>query len=76
LSCATEGQEPFDRILVTTGLKTAPEGLLDQLAKGGKLVAVIEDELTVFDKKIKRVSKKSVFPMSLPLIEAGKSKAL
>ncbi len=71
-----KGQAPFDRILVTTGLKTAPEGLLDQLAKGGKLVAVIEDELTVFDKKIKRVSKKSVFPMSLPLIEAGKSKAL
>lgn len=71
-----KGQAPFDRILLTVGVKSVPDGLFDQLAKGGKLVAVVGENLTVFEKAVKRVTKKVLFPMTLPLIETGKSKAL
>ncbi len=71
-----KGQAPFDRILITAGVKSVPEGLLDQLAKGGRLVAVVDDTLTIFDKAVKKITKKVIVPMSLPMIEAGKSKIL
>lgn len=71
-----KGQAPFDRILVTIGLRTVPDGLLDQLARGGRLVAVVEDELTVFEKARTKITETVIVPMSLPMIEAGKSKVL
>lgn len=71
-----KGQAPFDRILLTVGVRTVPDGLLEQLARGGKLVAVVEDELVVFDKARTKVTETVIVPMNLPMIEAGKSKAL
>ena len=71
-----KGQAPFDRILITVGLRTVPDGLLDQLARGGKLVAVVEDELTVFEKARTKITETVIVPMTLPMIESGKSKAL
>lgn len=70
------GQAPFDRILVTVGLRTVPDGLLDQLKRGGKLVAVVDGELTVFEKQARKISETVMLPMELPMIEAGKSKVL
>ena len=71
-----KGQAPFDRILITVGMIAVPDGLLDQLAKDGKLVAVVDGELTVYEKKSRRISETVIVPMTLPMIEAGKSKAL
>lgn len=70
------GQAPFDRILVSCGVRAVPPGLLDQLAPGGKMVAVADGMLTTASKARKRVDEKEIMPMSLPLIEAGKSKVL
>ena len=50
--------------------------LIDQLAPGGKLVAVVYDQLTRYSKARKKVAVETLFPLSIPMIEAGKSKAL
>lgn len=71
-----KGQAPFDRILLTVGVRTVPDGLIDQLAKGGRLVAVVDDELIVFEKARTKVTETVIVPMSLPMIESGKSKVL
>ena len=36
-----KGQAPFDRIILGYALRAEPDGLLDQLAKGGKLLACL-----------------------------------
>lgn len=69
-------QAPFDRIMVTAGLAEPPQGLLDQLAKNGRLVAVVSDELMIFDKATSKVTSRSLLPLIIPMIEAGKSKGL
>jgi len=71
-----KGQAPFDRILVTAGLKSVPEKLLDQLAPKGRLVAVVNEELRRYDKARTKVTETAIFELSLPMIEIGKSKAL
>ena len=71
-----QGQAPFDRILLTCGLKAAPEGLLKQLAPNGKLVAVVDDKLTVFSKARTKVTETVIMPLSLDMVEAGKSRTL
>ncbi|NNE58894.1 MAG: protein-L-isoaspartate(D-aspartate) O-methyltransferase [Hellea sp.] len=71
-----KGQAPFDRVLVTAGLKSVPAKLLDQLAPKGRLVAVVNDELMRFDKARTKVSETAIFKLTIPMIEAGKSKAL
>ncbi len=70
------GQAPFDRILLTVSVRAVPDGLLEQLAKGGKLVAVVDDELTIYEKTGSKFKEQVIVPMSLPMIEAGKSKIL
>ena len=70
------GQAPFDRILVSCGVRAMSSGLLDQLAPGGKMVAVADGMLTIASKARKRVDEQDVMPMTLPLIESGKSKVL
>lgn len=70
------GQAPFDRILLTVAVRAVPDGLLEQLAKGGKLVAVVDDELTIYEKSGSKIKEQVIVPMSLPMIEAGKSKIL
>jgi len=67
---------PFDRIIVTCSLIAAPDMLLDQLAPGGMLLGVIDGSLMRFSKARSKVSETELLPLSLPVIEAGKSKAL
>ena len=70
------GQAPFDRIILTCALRAEPAMLIDQLAPNGKLVAVVDDQLTRYSKARKKVSVETLFPLQLPMIEAGKSKVL
>jgi len=70
------GQAPFDRIILTCALRAEPAMLIDQLAQKGKLVAVVDGQLMRYSKARKKVSAETFFPLQLPMIEAGKSKAL
>jgi len=70
------GQAPFDRIILTCALRTEPAMLIDQLAPKGMLVAVVDGQLTRYSKARKKVTVETLFPLSIPMIEAGKSKAL
>ena len=70
------GQAPFDRILLTCALRVAPEGLLGQLAPSGKLLAVIDGQLILFSKARSKISQSVIMPLSLDMIEAGKSRTL
>ena len=70
------GQAPFDRIILTCALRAEPAMLIDQLATNGKLVAVVDGQLTRYSKARKKVTVETLFPLDLPMIEAGKSKAL
>ena len=70
------GQAPFDRIILTCALRTEPAMLIDQLAPKGMLVAVVDGQLKRYSKARKKVTVETLFPLSIPMIEAGKSKAL
>ena len=70
------GQAPFDRIILTCALRAEPAMLIEQLAPNGKLVAVVDDYLTRYSKARKKVTVETFFPSQVPMIEAGKSKAL
>ncbi len=70
------GQAPFDRIILTCALRAEPAMLIDQLAPNGKLVAVVDDQLTRYSKARKKVTVETLFPLQVPMIEAGKSKVL
>jgi len=71
-----KGQAPFDRIILGCAVKSVPKGLLDQLAPGGRLVAVIGDSLTVFDKARTKITAREIVPLTLDMIETGKSHTL
>ena len=71
-----KGQAPFDRIILGYGLRAEPDGLLDQLAKGGKLLAVIDGMLTSFEKARTKITSTELVPIDLDMVEAGKSKTL
>lgn len=70
------GQAPFDRILLTASVRKPPAGLLDQLQRGGRLVAVMDDALTIFEKSGKKIKETKILSMKLPAIEPGKARAL
>lgn len=70
------GQAPFDRIILGYALRAEPDGLLDQLAKGGKLLAVIDGMLTSFEKARTKITSTELVPIDLDMVEAGKSKTL
>lgn len=70
------GQAPFDRIIVTAGLAKPPGTLFGQLKPGGKCVAVIGGQLTVYSKAREKVSAMPLFAATLSALEPGKSKAL
>ena len=70
------GQAPFDRIILTCALRAEPAILVDQLAPKGMLVAVVDGLLTRYSKARKKVTIETLFPLQIPMIEAGKSKAL
>lgn len=70
------GQAPFDRIVVTAGLSSPPGTLCGQLVNGGVLVAVVEGQLAVYTKTADETRSRILLPANLPMLEAGKSKAL
>jgi len=70
------GQAPFDRIVLGYALRAEPEALLEQLAKGGKLLAVIDGTLTLFEKPRTKISTTELMPLVLDMVEAGKSRTL
>ena len=71
-----KGQARFDRIILGYALRAEPDGLLDQLAKGGKLLAVIDGMLTSFEKARTKITSTELVPIDLDMVEAGKSKTL
>lgn len=70
------GQAPFDRIVVGCSVLSVPDKLMEQLAPGGVLVAVVDGQLTRLTKARSRITEEAVMPLNLPVMEAGKSKAL
>jgi protein-L-isoaspartate(D-aspartate) O-methyltransferase len=70
------GQAPFDRILLTCGVRAMPDSLLKQLAPGGRIAAACDGQFTIATKARVRTEERQIMPMSLPMIEAGKSKIL
>ena len=70
------GQAPFDRIVMGYALRAEPEAVLDQLAPGGKMLAVIDGTLTLFEKPRTKISTTELMPLDLDMVEAGKSKTI
>lgn len=70
------GQAPFDRIILGCAVRAVPDRLMDQLAPNGRLVAVVDGVLTLHEKARKHVTETEIMPLSLTMIEAGKSKTL
>jgi protein-L-isoaspartate(D-aspartate) O-methyltransferase len=70
------GQAPFDRIVMGYALRAEPEEILEQLAPGGKMLAVIDGMLTLFEKPRTKVSATELMPLDLDMAEAGKSRTL
>jgi len=70
------GQAPFDRIVMGYALRAEPDEILDQLAPGGKMLAVIDGTLTLFEKPRTKVSATELMPLDLDMAEAGKSRTL
>jgi len=70
------GQAPFDRIVMGYALRAEPEGVLKQLAAGGKMLAVIDGTLTLFEKPRTKISATELMPLDLDMAEAGKSKTI
>ncbi len=71
-----KGQAPFDRILVTCGLKKVPNAILAQLAQGGAIVAVVKGKLMhiTFDDVVPQ--EREILDLELPPVETGKSQLL
>lgn len=66
-------EAPFNGILITAGTPAMPEGLVDQLAEGGRLVAPVGNRwrqmLELWVKREEKVDKQEVLPVVfVPLI--------
>ena len=70
------GQAPFTRIVFGCAVRAVPDKVMDQLGPNGRLVAVVDGTLTVFERARKHVTETDMLPMELPMIEAGKSRLL
>lgn len=70
------GQAPFDRIVMGYAVLAEPEEILEQLGPGGKMLAVIDGTLTLFEKPRTKVSTTELMPLDLDMAEAGKSRTL
>ena len=70
------GQAPFDRIVMGYALRAEPEAVLEQLAPGGKLLAVVDGILTLFEKPRTKITATELLPLDLDMAEAGKSRTL
>jgi protein-L-isoaspartate(D-aspartate) O-methyltransferase len=70
------GQAPFDRIILGCATRAAPPMLLDQLASGGEMIAVVDEQLMLFSKARSKITEKTIMPLTLDMIEPGKSRSL
>ncbi len=70
------GQAPFDRIILGCATRAAPPMLLEQLAPGGEMIAVVDEQLMRFSKARSVVSEETLMPLKLDMIEPGKSRTL
>jgi protein-L-isoaspartate(D-aspartate) O-methyltransferase len=70
------GQAPFDKIILGCATRAAPPMLLDQLASGGEMIAVVDEQLMSFSKARSKITEKTIMPLSLDMIEPGKSRML
>lgn len=70
------GQAPFDRIILGCATRAAPPMLLEQLAPGGEMIAVVDEQLMRFTKARSVVSEETLMPLMLDMIEPGKSRTL
>ncbi len=70
------GQAPFDRIVMGYALRAEPDAILEQLAPGGKMLAVIDGTLTLFEKPRTKITTTELMPLDLDMAEAGKSRTL
>jgi protein-L-isoaspartate(D-aspartate) O-methyltransferase len=65
---------PHDAILVNGALESEPQGLLDQLVDGGRLVAVMghgrAGRVTLFTRSGKAFGRKAVFDAAMPALAA------
>jgi protein-L-isoaspartate(D-aspartate) O-methyltransferase len=72
-------QAPFDVIFINGAIETVPEALFDQLAEGGRLVAVLQENAAgravLFLKQNGRVGRRPVFDANIPML-AGFKKAV
>lgn len=68
------GQAPFSRILLAGAVKTAPRRLLSQLEADGKLLAIMDGTLCQWGGE--GGNHRALLPLSIPMLEPGKSKAL
>lgn len=70
------GQAPFDRIVMGYALRAEPEAVLEQLAPGGKMLAVVDGTLSLFEKPRTKITTTELMPLDLDMAEAGKSRSL
>jgi protein-L-isoaspartate(D-aspartate) O-methyltransferase len=70
------GQAPFDRIIMGCATRAAPPMLLEQLAPGGEMIAVVDEQLMRFSKARSVISEETLLPLTLDMIEPGKSRTL
>jgi protein-L-isoaspartate(D-aspartate) O-methyltransferase len=71
---------PFDVIIVEGAVEQVPETLLSQLAEGGRLVVVMNDDgpqgkATLFRKEHGGIGRRAVFDAAAPIL-AGFRKAM
>jgi protein-L-isoaspartate(D-aspartate) O-methyltransferase len=72
LTAGTPGQGPFDVIFLNGAVETIPDGLRDQLAEGGRLVAVKNADgigkTMVFERQGALFSTRELFDAAIPLL--------
>ena len=70
------GQAPFDRIIMCASVRIMPSALIEQLTNNGRIVAVINGQLSVAERKNSKVVEETVMALEIPSLETGKSKIL
>jgi protein-L-isoaspartate(D-aspartate) O-methyltransferase len=79
LTAGCAEQAPFNAILIEGAVDTVPAGILDQLADGGRLIAVVMDNgigrATLFRKDGGHLSRRVIFDANLPVLTAFRNPA-
>ena len=71
-------QSPFNAIIIEGAIQIVPNNILDQLEEGGRLLAIIQDEVVctakLFKKNRNSFWEKNLFNCSVPALEVFKKK--